>query len=187
MAQISEADMGWLGGIVDGEGTIGASPLRKRYISYYFYCRVYNTNPLIVNESARIIEGIIGKRPGIDVVNRSKTNRTIFHVRVENRSNVITFLTAILPYLRGKRHDAEIVLAMAKLMATRRHGNKWTGVIPIPAQVDILLAELKASRVYVGNPEPSPAGVVSSGEGATVSPVSPNNNPGHERATSLLG
>jgi len=187
---VNDIDKAWLAGIVEGEGSLVAWR-QKSCDSLAFRLTVYNTNPLIAAESKRLLEAIIGASVRVRSIRRLKTHRVIYHVVVESKAKVAVVIRALLPFFRGKRHEAETILAIIALCPNRAGGwNRWGKRIPLSTQVDLLLSDLRRREplpLSVGNPEPSGAGVSGSAEGATVRPVSPNNNPAHERPTSRLG
>jgi len=190
MQMVTDIDKAWLAAIVDGEGSLVAWR-QKSCDSLGFRLTIYNTNPLIAAESKRLLEEIVGAPVRVRPVRRRKTHRVIYHVVVESRAKVAGVIRALLPFFRGKRHEAETLLAVIALCPNRQGGwNRWGKRIPLSTQVDLLLGELRLRDplpLSVGNPEPSGAGATGSAEGATVRPVSPNDNPAHERPTSHLG
>lgn len=184
---ITEIDKAWLAGIVDGEGSIILTRHPKAD-SLVFRVIVYNTNPIIAEQAKTLFESILGTPVRVDKIKRAKTHRIIYHVTVDCRDKVARILSTLVPYLRGKRREAEIVLAAYRLCPKRAGGwNRWGRRIPLSAHVDQLIQELQDERwghSPVGNPEPSCAGAVGSAEGATATSVTPKNNPRHERAAS---
>jgi hypothetical protein len=185
---ITETEKAWLAGILDGEGSI-AIRRHKSCDSVLFRFALYNTNPVIVSESKRMLEQILGCPVYVYTIKRAKTHRLIYHVVIGSRHKIARVLTELLPYIRGKKREAEIILAAYALCPKRSGGwNRWGRPIPLSSQVDVLLAEFREERQgrsTVGNPEPSCAGAIGSAEGATATGVTPKNNPPQERAASL--
>ena len=181
MANVSDIDKSWLAGIVDGEGCIGAYR-DKRSDSVRFKFTIYNCNPIVVRESQRIIEALLGESIRPRLCHGQKRDHTYkgrpgWLVGVYTRHRVHLLLDELLPFLRGKRHEAEVALETLALCPDRRSGKwRWHGKVPLPKHVDVLLSELSNAKFcnrFVGNAEPSGAGASGSAEGATVRAVTP--------------
>jgi len=109
MNSINEiADLAWLAGIIDGEGCIFARKVNK---VANVDCRV-----AIQAASIRMIDDVsrIYDRYGIaytrEMRTRPRHNRSMHKVDIWRRAHVCKLLRLLLPYLRVKDREAEVVL-----------------------------------------------------------------------------
>jgi hypothetical protein len=109
----------WLAGLIDGEGSIGmyAQRMKKRDGKYITFHRtqvtIANDDVNIVAEAQRVISEIIGRNA---YVATAINNRTYVHHKVSvcPRKDCIKLLTAVEPYLIGKKAQAQILLSVLK-------------------------------------------------------------------------
>ena len=103
----STTDLAWFGGILDGDGHIGNFLDGKGHWSVRVLFS--NSNPLIVGNGIWILERL--RQPYWIETGRKKDphHKTIYHVCVEGWKRCAKFLPVILPYLRGKKRQAEIL------------------------------------------------------------------------------
>lgn len=151
--EIDSRKLAWLAGIVDGEGSIGfyvgktgwKGNHNKKY-TYHIAHQVCiaNTNTLIIQEAHNIVSAILGeKTPVTDiqvVADRrpERTNSRIgYCVNVKNHNSVIKVLSALEPYLVGKKSQAQVML---NLLKNHRPYAKYTKV---ELQVIDLLKDMK--------------------------------------------
>lgn len=117
----SETDLAWLAGILDGEG----------------YIAIINANKLIPIVAVRVCD-----KPIIDDLQRifptycgvdwryhdgNPNHRPIWMWRVYRHRDVEKLLTWVLPYLRSKRGEAELVLAYVKRRLTMKRPKGVSG------------------------------------------------------------
>lgn len=119
------ADLAWLAGIIDGEGTISAQvvTLRDKRIRITPFVSITNTDGGILMECIRILDslGIKNRTFAKPLVGPGfKGNLNCANIRIDGHKPVRILLPAILPYLHSvKREFAEKVL---QFVASRRIG-----------------------------------------------------------------
>jgi hypothetical protein len=109
------ATLGYLAGFLDGEGTIGISSAfakgRSRNPSHF-------PHVMIANADRAVMEWIRDTVGGSLDVPRPSTHkphwRPSYRWRLHGR-NAETFIDALLPYLRVKRPQAEVVLRLRQI------------------------------------------------------------------------
>jgi len=105
---MQERDLGWIAGIVDGEGTITICR-----ISGYMrpIVQVVNTNMSLLLEVQQIFAEIIGKKTRICMITRYKKHTLdCYRIQVTKQFEVETILKTIKPYLIAKVEQARLVL-----------------------------------------------------------------------------
>jgi len=126
MAQASSEDLAYLGGMFDGEGSIGILTARrnaeKRSKSHRLYCRLGMCNPYI----PQLFELNFG---GYSFQHKSSNPRhkDVWYWQIEGRY-ALTFCQAMLPYLRLKRNEAELGIKFYEGIRQKQlgRGNKLT-------------------------------------------------------------
>jgi len=120
----STTDLAWLAGIIDGEGTISIykeqRPANKSGYRYYSVVEISNSNEGIINRLSAILPDSAVKMRA----NKPKPNhKQVWKLKITRRWTK-PVLTTILPYLVGKRKQAEVVLAFQRAVeaAPRRTG-----------------------------------------------------------------
>lgn len=118
--QVTQYEIGWLAGFVDGEGYIGISQYktRRRKTSYSCAIQVSNTDEKMILKAQQIVQKI-GVNPYIRTHGygeRNKKKSKIVYVLVVHRmGKIIPILEAINPYLTGlKKERADLVLEYCK-------------------------------------------------------------------------
>jgi hypothetical protein len=116
----------WLAGIWDGEGTIS---IRQNVKIKQFSPRVHvtNTDMNIINEVRKILN-MIGVDPRIHETHGDKYESTFgkkvyYHIGVDTLSKSKIILDTILPYLIGKKAQAECLLAFINSRTARWNKN----------------------------------------------------------------
>jgi len=127
---LSEAEKGYLAGIIDGEGTITISEVRSRKE------HEYRPEIIITNTSDKLINHIINllKKSGLDyfyVPNKQnkklKRRKPLREVRITSHARVLAFLQMLLPYLILKRRQADIVINFIRSRIKRGiSGKGWS-------------------------------------------------------------
>lgn len=102
-------ELSWLGGIWDGEGTIG---IYKRNSYYIPSVSVSNTNEVLINKVKDILD-FYNIEYYVEYSDRGKrTNaRPAWAIKMESKPRVSKFLSLIKPYLIAKQGQADLVLS----------------------------------------------------------------------------
>lgn len=112
MGNQQERSLSWLGGIVDGEGTISVQVYTypDSRVRLTPYACIVNSDEGILSECKRILDEMGAKwRPcGVS----GGTNKNCTCLRMDGEKPMMAFLPTILPYLRStqKAHSADVVL-----------------------------------------------------------------------------
>ena len=125
--QATEAEIGWLAGIIDGEGHIGIS-MQNKSVS-----RSVSVDLQIVNTDFALIDKVVSILRKLDV---NPHIRDRIHIKATWSSNRIValrkfahvkrVLDAVLPHLTGmKREKALIVLALIESRMTKTRFDKY--------------------------------------------------------------
>lgn len=110
---LQERELGWLAGIIDGEGTITICRINgfMRPI-----IQIVNTNTSLILESQRIIESMIGRRLSIGKVkDYGKSVLSCYRIQYIKHSDLKIILTTIFPYLVAKKEQARLVLEFLEI------------------------------------------------------------------------
>lgn len=107
--------LAWLAGIWDGEGSITIFRHKERNGSLKLKpCLVLtNTDESIINEAVKILDSYDIRFHIIDYT-RPKSKR-IYQLTTSKLSNLEKFCEIMIPYLIGKKSQAELLLRYAKL------------------------------------------------------------------------
>lgn len=107
---LHEWQLGWLAGIIDGEGcvTLSVQPQHNNHIGAHV--DVGMTDELTI----RAICQITGLGSVYLMSNRGKKRRQLYRWHITSFVEVITFLRKVLPYLLTKRMQAGIVLGVCE-------------------------------------------------------------------------
>lgn len=113
--QITTAEWGWMGGVIDGEGYISVNKVNTTEQKSRGYCfsprlSVTNSDPAIIAQCADIF-----KRCGVGYyiteVSPKPNRRTCFTLRVDRMSHLKILLPLLIPHLVGeKKARARLVL-----------------------------------------------------------------------------
>jgi hypothetical protein len=128
---ITDGELGWLAGIIDGEGSVRLYR-KPRGISHVVVLsvRVTNTMPAIIDSTVRIMRGLIDNPNDVHVYQLTPSNRKIcWSVEITKRSAVLSVLTAVLPYLFGKRIEAELLIEWCRERLKVRPGKGGGGLL----------------------------------------------------------
>lgn len=126
--EVTTEQLAWLAGIIDGEGciTAGAYPTKNRRADgstgyrLSLFVSVTNTNEDIILAVNELFAALSTVKPVFHVhdsasrVKNHRTQKTCYRVHVAGGVQVTRVLTAVLPYLVGKRKQAEVLLAIVK-------------------------------------------------------------------------
>lgn len=110
---MSKSTAAYLAGFIDGEGTITITRSWSKKSKCDFY-RVYLT---VANTNKEIIDWLYKSYGGWIRTNYQEHERwkTIYRWHIYRQNDLESFLKSILPYLRLKKRQAEIVLIFMKL------------------------------------------------------------------------
>lgn len=204
MSKVSEADLAWLAGIVDGEGCFSVKRpiVRKSYqsgkrTSYQLWLVICNTSEPMMRRVRDIYDalGVTGAKPR-RVWKGKKATRWQHWLEIAQKHELLRVTQAILPHLTAKRDEALVVewflkracgaknykptsldrLALESMAAIKRNGGE------APAEILELLREVIPSQAASGD---HIAGGQEA-EGVETRSVSPNDNPTHECPTTAL-
>jgi len=114
-------ELSWLGGIWDGEGTIG---IYKRKSYFVPSTSVSNTNEVLINKVKDILD-FYNIEYYVEYNDRgNRTNaRPAWAIKMESKPRVSKFLTLIKPYLIAKQGQADLVISWCSKDARRRKLN----------------------------------------------------------------
>lgn len=124
MTQDFEKRLSWLGGIVDGEGSIGlyittelnretGTRQRKQLLGF---ANVSNCDEVLIREVASILE-TAGVKHTLHLTPRRGNRRPCWYLQIAGMKRTAAFITLVLPYLVSKKQRAELIL---KLITHRR-------------------------------------------------------------------
>ena len=106
---MTDQELGWLAGIVDGEGCIGMYTHKRKYMEATLV--IGNTDPQVVVECHRLIREVAPSGRIRTIQPKGKRKQVFYEIRVSRRDDVRKILGFLLPCLRGaKRSQAELVL-----------------------------------------------------------------------------
>lgn len=110
-------DLAWLGGLIDGEGTLSISLVRAkgRRPRFKVQLSVANTNSSNIQKVASILLRLIGISPAVVRTNVRRGYRPCYVLRVQGQKRVRTAVEALVPHLAGKRTRAELILQFLDL------------------------------------------------------------------------
>lgn len=121
--QATEAEIGWLAGIIDGEGRIGiAMQNRSASRSVSVDLQVVNTDFALIEKVVSIMRKLSVNPHIRDRIHAKATCNTNRIVSLRKFAHVKRVLDAVLPHLTGmKSEKAKIVLALieSRMMKTR--------------------------------------------------------------------
>lgn len=94
---VEQADVGWLAGMIDGDGSICASITRGKH---FYQVVIYNTSEDIINKVKRLYEGM-----GISYGESNRTaagkRKTLYRIFVTSRVAMLRLLLPLQPHLTG--------------------------------------------------------------------------------------
>jgi len=119
MSRPTEAQLGWLAGIVDGEGTVGIHRSNgKRYKHPYLRpaLQIVNTDLKIMEMARSILTSITGNSHNLVVTNRKRpeNNKIGYRIKIGTQHELLLVMPMLLPYLVGKAEQAELVIEFCK-------------------------------------------------------------------------
>ena len=203
MTVVSEADIAWLAGIIDGEGCFAVKRpiIRKTYkkgvgTPYQLWLVLCNTSkPMMDRVVSLLAEMQVGHQPMRKVWKGDKATRWQYWVHIARREQLLAVTEALLPHLTAKRHEAEIVLWFLRkaVQVKRYHCTQLDAAVldtmsvikknggEAPADIIEMLREVIPSQAFRGHQATGERT-----EGVETRRVSPNNNLAHECPTPLV-
>ena len=205
MTKVSETDLAWLAGIVDGEGCFSVKrPITRQGVcrngqrtSYQVWLVICNTSEPMMRRVKDIFDalGVGGAKPR-RVWKGKKATRWQHWLEIARKHELLRVTQALLPHLTAKRDEALVVewflkracgassykptpldrLALESMAAIKRNGGE------APAEILEILREVIPSQAVSGN---HLAGGLEA-EGVETTSVSSNDNPTHECPTTAL-
>ena len=114
MTYIKPEDLAWIAGFVDGEGYIGSPSrgVRANPLTNPIQVTITNTDPRPILFIHSLCGGYLWNTP------RKGKWKTAFRLGFASKKACV-FLKTILPYLRVKREQAEIAIALADMQQRR--------------------------------------------------------------------
>lgn len=109
------ADLAYIAGFFDGEGCIRGVKGNSKYRNHRIWIIVVQKDPFIL----RYIQSYFNFG-GVDY----RKNNNIWRYYVNNREEVKEFLNSLLPYLLGKKAQADVALEFIR-RATNEKLSKW--------------------------------------------------------------
>lgn len=105
--QVTQADLGWLGGIIDGEGSIAVRWGRK-INQFSPRLQIYNTNPIIIQRCCNILDSI---GVAYNVRERGEggfegSKKQCWVILTERLGAAALAMNHLLPHIYGKRAQA---------------------------------------------------------------------------------
>ena len=132
---MNERDLGWLEGIIDGEGYLGMwkakSPFAKRGFTYMCQLTIANTNKDAIEKSKRLLDGGSIGFSRKDDPRWKDTWHLVAHADVLRR---------VLPELRLTVKDAQRRLVLEALSLISAHTNRHT---PNDSRLEEIYNELR--------------------------------------------
>jgi len=127
---VTERQIAWLAGIIDGEGCLAICKVRRpkdsrNGIGYYTMVSITNANLDIINTAEKIIAKIIGKNPAVYTPRTyGEELRQCFRVILRARIDIVKLLSVIYSDLVGKRAQADLLIdfCMRRLNSQKVNG-----------------------------------------------------------------
>ena len=114
MADKGETDLAWAAGLFDGEGTLGLYKNSSTGRYCYIMFRVKMCTKGDVEEFGRILGVKVRKYKA-----EKRAWKPVYTVTLNGMGKVKKALEALLPYLRGKRKQAEVMLEYLRFREER--------------------------------------------------------------------
>jgi hypothetical protein len=106
---LTEGQIGWLAGIIDGEGTI-AFYLTHGGRSVTMKLAMGVTSKRMRDQFVDYCTSITGQRVGTTVAPAKLNKKTRYDAAISPRIGMLDVLTTVLPYLTTKRAEAELAI-----------------------------------------------------------------------------
>jgi hypothetical protein len=117
--QVTDFDIGWLVGILDGEGCFSLAKIKR---GYSVGIKFVNTNLFIIDEVVRILTALDIPSFTYDAT-RAENQQPAKRVEVNGHEDVKKFIDFFYPYLLCKKDQAYLMREYIDLRATKEHGD----------------------------------------------------------------
>jgi len=123
--QVSESlNIGWLAGILDGEGSITLLKAYKRKTEWYVpHIRISNTDPNIIDRVVDILKSLEVGFYRYEQPPKKSNYKPLQHIVITGMKRVKKFLDLIGEYLVGKKSQAIVVRAFINYRSDKHGGN----------------------------------------------------------------
>lgn len=111
LGEASEAEIGWLAGFLDGEGTMGLSAVRRPQngrLNYAPHVTIVNTSHAAIEKTRDLMGGRV-----------ARVHDGVWSVRINGIGHIERLLTVLMPHLVVKTTRAEILMEYARLRHSR--------------------------------------------------------------------
>lgn len=119
----NEREIGWLAGIVDGEGHLTVARIHnkaRRHPSYRPCLHITNTDMRILKRVSEIVESVTGCTPYIVKAAKGGNGyKPVHRVQVDAQYELVALLPVLRPHLVAKAEQASIALEFCKRQAIR--------------------------------------------------------------------
>lgn len=110
--------LAWAAGVVDADGTIGFySQYSHKRCPKNKHVRVVSADEETLGELATILREVVGIDAKVSIVNHIRTVRCpnfYYTVSVQVHEDICKLLSALIPYLVGKKAQAELLLKLLR-------------------------------------------------------------------------
>jgi len=103
MVRLSKAELGWLGGIIDGEGCLSIQRRNKGTQINQITLRILNTDIEIITKSIYILTQILGHEPNVFYTINQPPRKGKYAIAVCKKNELLLVLKTLDPYLFAKR------------------------------------------------------------------------------------
>lgn len=142
---LTDLEIGYLAGLIDGEGSIGLTYDKTR--NRLTPClAIYNTNQKIVEHCKEILKGGIIKSYQIKPSRLIPTpKKRIFQIKFQSRWAILELLKLISPYLAGKKEQAEL---MIEYLSRKTRAGRWYKISDREIMIYNRMRELNSRRSW---------------------------------------
>lgn len=153
---MEKTKIAWLSGLIDGEGSIGLYPTKHKH--GYVYAKrleIGNSDILIMLEVQSLLSELVGYKltlmQNTKMAHSVKRVHILYRVSVNTRNGLMKVLPILIPYLIGKKSQAQILL---EVLRSHIPNTKYTKA---ERQVEQILKAMKTQnmRFVDVNAEPS--------------------------------
>lgn len=117
--QVTDFELGWLSGIIDGEGCFSMSPGSKG--SYNVGIKLVNTDMKIIDKICEILRKLNLSYHIYDST-RAANQRPAKRVEINGVMRIEKALKVLLPYIMAKKHQAEVMYDYVVLRLATPYG-----------------------------------------------------------------
>jgi len=181
MGKVTEAEKGYLGGLIDGEGTVVAYSRRD---GFHVSVSIASTSSVIASEAYRIARGLGIPMRLFGPYDRGK-RKPMYRVTVQDKMGVATLAKEMLGYVKEKAPQLVVLL---RYIESHEFGTKRDRVAEDECERTLRSMKKLPCGENLSETTPSQASdgqealwPFVSEEGVTVRRVSANDNPAQER------